>query len=267
MFLILAEPADPVAGGVARHLPATSTVWLTPAQLVRATWTHSLDMSGCWFRVRVGARTLDSREVTATLNRLRWLPVGGFGSREDGQYAAMEWQALAISALAALGEPVINRPCPPSLTGPSWSAIEWVRAAGRLGLPVRRVRATTDGRRHPGHGDDAAGWRRWLEQDPQPAEEPRPHIPVGARPIVWVEPVTRARSCWVVGDDLLGDHLPGDPDARALSQAAACSLLRVDMAQRPDGSTMLTGADPFPDRVPEEVAVSCADVLRSWGSA
>lgn len=270
MFLILGEPGDQVAASVARHLPAAATVWVTPAQMVQATWTHRLDQSGAWFQLRLGARTVDSREVTAALNRLRWLPVSGFSQPVDAEYAAMEWQALALSAMATLGERVVNRPCPPSPAGPSWSALEWVRAAGRLGLPVRRLRATTDARRYPGDTDDPYPWRWWLLADPppgEPAQRTSATVPIGPRPIVWVEPVTRPRTSWVVGGQLLGDHRPGDPDAHALAQAAACSLLRIDLAHTSHGATVLTGADPFPEQVPEEVARACAAHLRQQANA
>lgn len=89
----------------------------------------------------VSGQTRDMREIEAVLVRrptvvaaeLPWILA------EDRDYVAAELHAFLtgwLTALAARGCRVVNRPTPEFLSGPSWRREQWLTLAGRIGLPV-----------------------------------------------------------------------------------------------------------------------------------
>jgi hypothetical protein len=257
VLLILAEASDPVAAGVARRAAEGGAVlrWLTSDHLATARWDHRIDGQvggGAETRLRTAdGTTTELGEVLGVLNRLRWLPPVPFASVDDRDYGAMERHALVTSALAALEGTVVNPVSPPSLSGPVLSPVAWTALAAASGLPTRRLRLTTDGRRWPARGWEGLDWQTVLD----PGVEAVPlhqAVPVGRRPVVWAEPVGPPHHVTVVGPDVLGS-----PDAawaercRRLAEAAGCGLLQVTLAQRAAGEDwVVTGAEPTPTVVP-----------------
>jgi len=55
---------------------------------------------------------------------------------EDRAYVAAEMTAFLAAWLSSLACPVLNRPAPNCLVGPSWRREQWVRLAAHLGIPV-----------------------------------------------------------------------------------------------------------------------------------
>jgi len=263
-FLVLANAGDALAGRVAVGMrqaagPGAHVLWLTPTDLVLGRWEHRVSSAGVrtWLQVDGEWRGLD--DVAATLNRLRWLPpvAGGFASTDDADYASAERHALVTSAVHGLAGTVVNPPTPPSLSGPDLTSAGWLRLAASLGLAVRGTVATTDARRHP-----RPGWQpaRWPSLVPVPTT-----VPLGARPVVWMAPVTAPRRCWVVGESVIVSEgtgcRAGGLDLRRLARAAGCLLLEVLLARDDRGEVVLAGADPFPVDVPDEVLDAVLDLL------
>jgi hypothetical protein len=90
----------------------------------------------------IDGQVLATRDIRAVITRI---PAVGEAElahvhEEDRSYAAAEMQAFLLAWLMSLQCPVLNRPSPSSLGGPSWSTAQWVQRARRLGLPARPVR-------------------------------------------------------------------------------------------------------------------------------
>jgi hypothetical protein len=245
VLLVLAEPGDAVAAAVAGRLGGAAR-WFTPLDLAAGRWTHRPDGATT---LRTASERIEFADARGVLNRVRWLPLVGFRSRADREYAAMERQALLTSVLAGLAGPVVNPVRPPSLSGPALTTAGWLALAARCGLPVAAMLATTDGRRWPGSGRDPAGWRAVFEHDVPETGWPA-MLPVGRRPVVWAEPVVPAGRAVVVGGSVHGGSGGLAEGCRTLSQASGCPLLEVRLGRADDGRTVVTGADPLPQELP-----------------
>jgi len=143
MWLLLTESNDPCAAwllaGLARRAPG-GVEWVTADQLGQARrWEHRVGRSETLSRVELAdGRWIDSRAVTATINRLLRLPVA-LPRRVRGldqPYAAQEWGALIVSWLAAFAGPMLNPPSPLGLSGAFRHPIEWEALAAQAGFLV-----------------------------------------------------------------------------------------------------------------------------------
>jgi hypothetical protein len=143
MWLVLCEPYDADARWAAEGLRARG---LAPLELVTAhdlagarRWVHRLGEGEASVEIDLAdGRTLDSRRVHGTLNRLfapsPWhLTLLRTGDRE---YATQEWAALYLSWLYALPGQVINRATPQGLCGRWRHNSEWLWLAAQAGLPT-----------------------------------------------------------------------------------------------------------------------------------
>lgn len=265
MLLVLAEESDAVAAAVVAAVGVEQPLWLSPKELLRARVVHRISGISARTALRLGGVTIDLGSAVGVLNRLTWLPPGGFVEDLDREYAAMESHALVMSILRALPGRVVNPPSPPTLAGPALSEIGWFRLAAGVGLPVRGVQATTDARRFPGKGWPDYAWGGVL-REPGPAggadRETLPRIlPQGHRPVVRMAPVGVTRTCWVVGEEVIGQRRPNDPDLKVLAGAAGCSFLEVGVADNQEGRGVIVGVDPIPESLPGEVVDRLADFL------
>src|SRR5262249_33875282 len=90
----------------------------------------------------VDGQVIATSEIRAVITRI---PAVGEAElahvhEDDRRYAAAEMQAFLLAWLMSLKCPVLNRPTPSNLGGPSWSAAQWVQRARRLGLAAQPVR-------------------------------------------------------------------------------------------------------------------------------
>ena len=189
------------------------------------------------------------------LNRITYLPARRFPRAIDTEYAAMERQALVVSALAALSCPVANRPVGSSLAGPVHTPMHWLATAAAAGIPVRRVRVTMDGREAPPLGTERSDWEVVLSVGGPDDLPLHPAVPSGHRPVAHAESVEAVGRVSVVGD-----HALGAPDSvwadrcLALARAGGVMLAVVTLGRRVDGTTVVTGVDSLPhDLGPEAV--------------
>ncbi len=280
-FLVLAHIGDDTAAEVALRLrrrvgPAHVRI-VTPEELVLApSWAHAIDEAGVWTRIQLAnGEVIGEVQPMAVFNRLRFITPIQFDGAATGDraYAAMELHALLLSWLASLGRAVVNRPSPRGLGGDDRTTLEWLRIASHAGLPVRAMRATTDGR--------GLAIPEWPSRPYAARGSPDPGLggdqvmrgtvvlPRGPHPAVFAEPIGPARArLLVVGDQVLGDPVVGADlaalQAGALRLAATCGteLLALNLvrgaiardAHRRDPVGGLSAAgwlvgdvDPFPE--------------------
>jgi hypothetical protein len=141
MWLVLAETGDDAAVWAAEGLAQRG---VRPVRVVSGqelatgtVWDHRVEGAGVRTQLRFsdGVEVGDA-ELRGVVNRLGgfYLPPGG--SSGDGEYAACEWNALALSWLVSLRCPVLNRPSPAGGLGGYRSLGGWRHLAHRAGLRI-----------------------------------------------------------------------------------------------------------------------------------
>lgn len=262
--LVLAGQEDLVAREVAASIAQSgyALIWLTPADLGTCEWVHHVDDRGVW----TSMTTRDRRHIvmgrcSGILNRLTALPSPPFARTDDREYAAMEQHALLTSILAGVDATVVNPVSPPSLAGPVQPLAWWLDAGRQAGLPVRRLRVTTDGRRwRAPAGWEAIHWQ--VSSTMAPTDRSQPAVPVGPRPVAWAESVRSPRRMWVVDGLAVGEPSPRwKAGAEGLAARCGCTLLEISVAQRGDREWVMVGAEPCPRAVPETVTTLLVQVL------
>ena len=261
MFLILANPDDRLAcrahdllrerhgAGRVRHL--------TGEDLALGTrWALRQDGPSVCTRMRLADGTeLSSADLTAVFNRLRFvrLPHFGAASASDQDYALMEIHAFLLSWLSSLECVVINRASPRGLAGDCRGTAEWLRLAGRAGLPARAMSFASSARRFTKTGYDAYVPLAGAGLAADAALRPSARAILGRSPAHFLETLgDESRQLLVVGATThRGDDLPA-PLAEGclrLARAAGCDLIGFEFAQTKAGAPggwRFCGADPFP---------------------
>jgi hypothetical protein len=219
MWLIACHPGDDAALWIARGLTRRG---LDPVEVVSAeslaystAIEHRLGAGAPSVRIEVaGGRTIASDRVRGMLNRIVHPPMGhlGVSHEEDREYAMQEVSALFLSWLTAMPGPVLNRPTPFAMSGPSLDSLQWHALAAQAGLPVAPLRVPNQN----GHG---AAWA----------------IP----------------DCNVVVacEALFGAALP-DSAAEAclrLAELSGADILGVELRPNGGGGWRFAGAHPMPD--------------------
>lgn len=267
MFIVVAHPRDRVAAGAAAALAArvgaAEVVLLGVEELaLAARWAHVQEDNRTRTVVRLPrGRAIDSEAVSGVVNRIRRVVAPRFRRRNDSEYGTMEFFALLLSWLAGLPCRVVNPPSPRGLAGDERSVPQWLRLAGAAGLPTRRLRMTTDGRRFfvpdlTAHSASAGGWAI--------GEPLHPAVPVGAGPALFVEPVGDPRRVTVVGEAVFGaPSAEWAAGCRRLARSAGCELLELTIARRADAPTewLVSGANPVPEALTGSELGALADLL------
>lgn len=148
MWLIACNPGDVAAFWAARRLAERG---LEPLELVSAEALaysprieHRLGAGAPSVRIDLAdGRRIAGEEVRGLLNRLTHPPMGhlGVAPQREREYAMQEVSALFLSWLTAMPGPVLNRPAPFGLAGPSLDSFQWLALAARAGLPTPPLRA------------------------------------------------------------------------------------------------------------------------------
>lgn len=253
-YLVLAHVDDDSAWRVTRRLevdgPRGVVRLVSAEELLHARrWSHRVRPGGVGTEVVLPDGTaVPERELGGVFNRLRGVVMPHFekASTADRQYATMEMFSLLLSWLASLPCPVVNPPTPRGLGGAYRKPVAWLALASQAGLPVPRVRVTSDR-------------RRFTVSGLVPLPVPTAREPFGAGPGWLVSPLSEdRRSALIVGDRLLGDLPPGlDQTCLRLARLAGVSLLRVYFQATSGGNPdawVVTGADPLPD-LPDDRSV------------
>src|SRR5215210_9151121 len=153
-FLILAHRWDTHAAAVAaalqRRHPNRASRIVTMEELIFApSWVHRVEAGGTVTQVTLhDGCTLHSGEIGVVFNRLRHVDMPHFPPAERN-YATAEMSALLLSWLEGMPCPIVNPAVPLGLGGAMRRPVQWFALAAEAGLPVPRVRLTSNLRRFP----------------------------------------------------------------------------------------------------------------------
>ncbi|MDH4099948.1 MAG: hypothetical protein OEV28_05180 [Nitrospirota bacterium] len=232
-IIILARPNDPAAALMAKQWSVkgaghNDVCVITPWDLSSAGWTYRSENPGASTAVSQG-RLLQAEEIGAVVSRLPCVFAEDLGHMEpaDRSYAASEMTAFLLAWLYGLRCPVVNRPTPTLLWGPSWRNEKWVRVAHDLGIPVEVARRRT--------------------QMPKRQQQ---------------STTKGAVTVTVVGQRCLGDvDKTLARYAASLANAAGLSLLSVRFTGAEKGALFL-GASIWPETVTDDVADAVLEHLQ-----
>lgn len=232
-IVILARPNDPAAAMMAERWATENVAVITPWDLSSAGWVYRSSEPGepgergASVAISSGRR-LPAAEIGGVITRLPCVFEEDLGHMEptDRGYAASEMTAFLLAWLCGLNCPVVNRPTPTLLWGPSWRHEKWVRVADSLGIPVEIARRRVGG------------------------------VEEGAK-----SPVEGSVTVTVVGRRCMGDVDPAVArHAKRLADAAAVDLLSVRFTG-PDKGARFLGASIWPETVTGEVADAIFEII------
>jgi hypothetical protein len=277
MYVILAHPGDEVASAVCHELilryGAPHVALLSDEELTQQTvWAHWQEGNNVRTTLCLAdGRRLESADLTAVFNRLRYLTMPHFNvaSVADHDYAISEMFALLLSCLASLACPVINPVSRRSLGGADRSLFEWLRLAGRVGLPTRGAQFTTNARIFSSRG-------YWPHQPPAEvslslaaAFPPVARAIIGQSPTLFLEPLGLAvERMLVIGDTVCGRLPELNAPCLRLARLSQTSLLECFFA-RSEGDARSNDAktwrfcwaNSFPSALSSAEVSALADLL------
>jgi hypothetical protein len=146
MILVLASRSDDSARSLVDRWESHGARLLVPEGLSVVGWHHrSFAMSSS--RAVLDGVGVNITEIRGVLVRLPSVVPSDLPHirAEDRLYVAAEMTAFLVAWLASLPCPVLNRPTPTSLAGPSFRQEQWVKSAASAGVPAATVRRTTEG--------------------------------------------------------------------------------------------------------------------------
>lgn len=138
MLLVIASRRDPSALGLVDSWRDLEARVMTCRDLSRAGWRYVPGEPGDSQAV-IGEEAIPFERISGVLTRI-WAvtePELPHIAPDDRGYVAAEMTAFLTGWLANAPFPVVNRPTPNCLMGPSWSQTRWVHEASRAGLRTR----------------------------------------------------------------------------------------------------------------------------------
>ena len=234
MILILASRWDTTAQDTAAAWSDRAVRVMTARDLSRAGW--SLRVGNPDDAVRrdcavIEGQPIAEEEIQGVLIRLPWVTEVELPEivPPDRAYVAAEMSAFLLFWLSGLACPVLNKPTPTCLSGPSWRPERWALAAAETGMTVHAVQRDSRAKR----------------------------APVDFAPST---PIT------VVGSQVFGE---ADPDlkkrTRLLAELAHVSLLAVRFRGAECGAEFL-GADALPSLDDQSVLAAVLEHLACGSS-
>ncbi len=215
--LVIASQYDEAARDLVAQWAPEGAALCAPRDLSRPGWRYCLSDSSASTAV-AGGIVIRRRDISGVLVRLFAIPPEELQHivPEDRCYVASEMTAFLTAWLSSLSCPIVNRPTAGCLSGPAWRPEQWIRTAGRAGIPVmmRHHRAS------PPHS---------------PADEPE---------VAYLEITVACDQVFGTSDDCLVGY------AKRLAAAAGVSLVRLRFA-RDHNDYRFVSAHAWPDlRIP-----------------
>ena len=139
MIVVVASSADTYARGIVAHWDSGCAALLTAEDLCSAGWSVSVPRSGGGIAV-IGGHIVRSAQIKGILTLRPYIFPAELRNvhPDDRAYVAAELNAFLTKWLMAQSCPVLNPPSVSCLSGPGWRAPQWIHAAARLGIPVRK---------------------------------------------------------------------------------------------------------------------------------
>lgn len=137
MIVILASCFDKIAKDLVERWRRYDAGLLTCKDLSTAGWKYYPNNIEASMAI-VSGKVVSFKEIKAVLTRLSFVTEEEvtFIHRSDRGYVASEMMAFLVSFLSSLKCPVLNRPTPTCLSGPSWHWSQWVSLAAKLNIPT-----------------------------------------------------------------------------------------------------------------------------------
>lgn len=225
-ILILASATDDSARALAQRWASSGARLLLPQDLLRAGWQYHLGHIRDSVSVADGER-FSAGDLGGVLTRISSISPHELieVAPEDRSYIAQEINAFLVAWLSALPIPVVNRPTPICLSGPSWSHGQWVHAAANAGMRATPARRIAPGVAH------------------------EPYLPLSGTPMVIT---VVGKNCVGIADSVLRSH------ARKLAVASSTALLSVTFSGGGRDATFLS-ASTSPDLSSAEIADAVLD--------
>ncbi|MCU1427290.1 MAG: hypothetical protein JWL83_1290 [Actinomycetia bacterium] len=145
MLAVLASRFDAQAVALVEAWSDHGAALCSAEDLCAPGWAFSVAQPAAGTAVIGGARA-DVRDLRAVLTRRPAVVAEelDFVEPDDREYAAAEINAFLVAWLSSLPCPVLNRPTPRSLSGPSWKTVQWQIAAARAGIEWAHDAADAD---------------------------------------------------------------------------------------------------------------------------
>jgi hypothetical protein len=224
VLVVYASRHDTTAQALVARWTKHDAALLTVADLSVAGWRYHLG-SPETSRAVVGGRIVEASQISGLLIRWPFVHERELSHiiPEDRAYIASEMFAFLLAWFTQLRCPVLNRPTPTNLLGPSWRHEQWIHCAAGLGIRVRTAQRRV---RRESHAHD------------EHTQSSSPLSPTVA--------IVVGESCFGVNNPLLA------ASACRLARAAGVGLLAVYF-DADDGDASLTGANLWPELAEDEV--------------
>ena len=221
-IVVVASRRDSTARTFVERYASRGACLLTPDDLSRAGWRHHLGASDESTAVVAGS-LLASRDICGVLTCLPWVleqDVDHIVSA-DRTYVAEEMTAFLRFWLWGLKCPMLNRPSPDLLSGPSWRHEQWLHTAARLGIPITTTRR---------------------------------HVVLSSLQPDRAHPPSESCTVTIIGQQSVGNvHQALAKQARSLADAAGVDLLAVQFSG-PEPGAVFVRANPWPNLASADVA-------------
>jgi hypothetical protein len=137
LLIVLASRHDVVARQLVERWEAYGACLLTCRDLSEPGWRYRLADPAAATAVIAG-RPVAASEIRGVLIRLPWVTEDELPHivPSDRSYVAAEMSAFLVFWLSELTCPILNRPSPGRLNGPSWRSQQWIAHAAQVGLRV-----------------------------------------------------------------------------------------------------------------------------------
>jgi len=138
VIVVLASLDDSSAKALVRHWAHASARLMTCEDLSRKGWSFLPRRPGCGTAV-IGGERVAMKHIRGVLVRLSFVTENELLHihPEDRSYVAAEMMAFLVAWLNEMPCPVLNRPTPFCLAGPSWRPEQWTFTAAQLGIPIQ----------------------------------------------------------------------------------------------------------------------------------
>jgi hypothetical protein len=141
LILIVANQFDRASAELAQSWGSRCRI-LSCRDLSVAGWRHCVGAAPGADRAMIGGCAVQAGEISGVLTRTShiWQEELVYVAPADRAYVSAEMSSFLVSWLSALQCPVLNRPVPSSLAGPSWGPEQWAALAAVAGMRVQPLR-------------------------------------------------------------------------------------------------------------------------------